>query len=302
MEEIIVVLFYKYVQIEKPEVFRKKHAKFCNELGIRGRILVAEEGINGSVSGNKEQIEEYKNNILADKRFADMVFKESKGIMHPFHKMIVKTKREIVNFGQKVDLSNSGKHLSPKEFIELCKEEETVVLDARNNYESKMGRFEGAVCPDIKTFREFPKVLDVLKGKEKKKIAMYCTGGIRCEKASAYLKERGFEEVYQLDGGILNFGKEFPDTIWEGKCFVFDKRTLEAVNSEEGAITNCEICGTKCDLYKNCARNECDKYCIVCLDCERNFGGCCSEECFSILQEDNKIKVREQTLIVNLSA
>jgi UPF0176 protein len=163
-------------------------------------------------------------------------------------------------------------------------------LDARNDYESRVGRFKNAITPNIKTFREFPKVLSELDGKKDKKILMYCTGGIRCEKASAFLKKEGFNNVYQLHGGILNFSKTFPNTIWEGKCFVFDKRLISEVNEGEKPITQCELCGLDCDLYKNCRNRECDKLTITCLNCERTFGGCCSKECFNEILENNKIE------------
>lgn len=283
MEKMIVAAFYKYVDIAKPEKFRKEHLEFCNSLAIKGRILVAEEGINGSVSGTREQIEEYKNNLRKNIIFSDIVFKEDECLMHPFKKMVVKVKKEIVNFGQDVDLNKTGKHLSPEEFLNLYNSgEDVLILDARNEYESRVGKFAGAITPKIKTFRDFPKVIEELKDKKDKKIIMYCTGGIRCEKASAYMIQQGFSDVSQLEGGILNFGKNFPNTIWEGKCFVFDKRLISSVNEDEKdrPITNCEVCQVECDLYKNCANNSCDKFCIICIECEKNLGGCCSRECF----------------------
>lgn len=291
MTEIHILLFYKYVEIDNPEKFRERHLRFCLDLGIRGRILVAEEGINGSVSGTEEQTEKYKEYLRKDLRFKEIQFKEDIGIAHPFKKMIVKAKKEIVSFGQKVDLKKTGKYLTAGEFLDIYNNGEiedgnTIILDARNSYESKVGRFRGAVTPDIKNFREFPKVKKMIEDKKDKKIIMYCTGGIRCEKASAYLKEQGFEKVYQLQGGILTFGKQFPDTIWEGKCFVFDKRMTSQINSEQRAITKCEICSKDCDLYRNCSNNDCDKLCIVCLDCEEKYGGCCSKECFKEMQGD----------------
>lgn len=285
-----ILLFYKYVNIENPEEFAKRHRLLCDEIGLKGRILVAEEGINGSVSGNKEQTEIYKEELRKDSRFSKMVFKEDLGITHPFKKMIVKVKKEIVNFGEKVNLEDTGKYLSPREFLEIYNSgrvgNEIFILDARNEYESRVGKFKQAITPNIKTFREFPKLAEELKDKKDKKIVMYCTGGIRCEKASAYLKKKGFKDVCQLEGGILTFGKQFPDTIWEGKCFVFDKRLVSNINTEENILTKCEICGIVCDLYKNCANNLCDKYCIVCIECEKKYGGCCSKECFKEIMKE----------------
>lgn len=280
---INILLFYQYVPIKDPKAFRSEHLDLCNQIGLRGRILVAEEGINGSVSGTKEQTTQYKSALRNDARFANIAFKEDKGIAHPFKKMMIKVKKEIVNFGASVDLNNTGKHLTPKEFLELYeKDEDVVIVDARNEYEARVGKFKNAITLPIKTFREFPeKALELLGDKKEKKVVMYCTGGIRCEKASAYLKENGFKDVSQLNGGILRFGKEFPDTVWEGTCFVFDKRLTSGINSEEKPITACEICTEPCDLYKNCANVSCDRYCVVCIPCEQAYGGCCSKECFT---------------------
>lgn len=292
-KEICILLFYKYIFIKYPEKLKKKHLAFCQKLGIRGRILLAHEGINGSVSGTRKQVEEYKKGLRKDSRFLGIMFKEDKGILHPFKRMEVKTKKEIVNFGQNVDLKNVGKHITPREFLDLYKNEEgkigkdIIILDVRNEYESRVGKFNGAYISSIKTFREFTKVACELESKKDKKIVIYCTGGIRCEKASAYLKEQGFKDVSQLSGGILAFGKEFPDTIWQGKCFVFDKRIISSINSEESTITKCEICYIACDLYKNCRNNECDKFSSLCIECEKIFGGCCSEECFGRFLVEN---------------
>ena len=279
---IQIILFYKYVLIESPQTFRAEHLTVCNEIGLKGRILVAKEGINGSVSGTQEQTEQYKSFICSDSRFADIIFKEETGISNPFKKMAVKVKKEIVNFGVDVNLNNTGEHITPKEFLDIYNlHDDVLIVDVRNEYESHVGKFKGATTLHIQTFREFPqKALEILGEKKDKKIVMYCTGGIRCEKASAYLKENGFKDVSQLNGGILTFGKEFPDSVWEGKCFVFDKRMTSSVNKEERPITNCELCDVPCDLYKNCANTNCDKYCIVCISCEQKLGGCCSQTCF----------------------
>ncbi len=304
MEKVHILLYYKYVKIENPTKFREQHLQACRELGLCGRILVAEEGINGSVAGTKEQTEKYKALLTSNQLFSDITFKEDLSISTPFKKMIVKVKKEIVNFGENVDLSLTGKNLSPQKFLELYEKEhdqigkDVIILDARNAYESRVGKFKGALTPSIKTFREFPKVAQELKDKKDKKIVMYCTGGIRCEKASAYLRQQGFEDVSQLKGGIIAFGKEFPNTIWEGKCFVFDKRITSSMNSEKIPITSCELCGIACDLYKNCRNVSCDTYCIVCIPCEQTYGGCCSKNCFRKLmqKETERFKLKKKLL------
>ena len=279
-----IIAFYKYTRLEEPEKFKKEHLDFCNSLNLKGRILVAKEGINGSVSGTEEQIKTYKHALESNPLFSGIEFKEDECLMHPFNKMKIKVKPELVRFEQNITLENTGKHLSPEEFLNLANEENTIVLDARNHYESRVGKFKNALAPNIKTFKEFPQVAESIKDKKGKKILMYCTGGIRCEKASAFLKAQGFSNVYQLHGGILNFTKTLPQSdLWEGKCFVFDKRMLSEHNSEEKPISYCEICNTPCDLYKNCRNNECDKLTITCLECERSLGGCCSKKCFDIL-------------------
>ncbi len=279
---IRILLFYKYVPIDDPVKFKEQHLTTCKQLRLLGRIIVAPEGINGSVSGTEEQVTAYRRVLREDPRFRDITFKEDEGISHPFKKMMIKVKKEIVNFGVPVDLRNTGEQLTPQEFLELySKNEDVVIVDARNEYETRVGKFKNALTMPIQTFREFPKeALEVLKEKKDKKIVMYCTGGIRCEKASAYLREQGFSNVSQLNGGILTFGKEFPDTVWEGTCFVFDKRLTSTINGEEKPITLCELCGVACDLYKNCANIPCDRYCVICISCEQAFGGCCSKRCF----------------------
>lgn len=274
-----------------PEEFRQSHLKECEKLGLKGRILVAEEGINGSVAGTKEKTEKYKKMLRKDKRFKDIEFKEDIGILIPFKKMVIKVKKEIVTFKQKVDLKKTGKHLTPKEFLDLYKKkEDVIILDARNNYESKVGKFRNAITPDIRKFSDFPKVVKQLKGKKNKKIVMYCTGGIRCEKASAYMKEKGFKDVSQLHGGILSFGKKFPDTVWEGSCFVFDKRLISKVNSDDKPISKCDLCGITCDLCRNCSNPTCDKMIVACPQCRIKLMGCCSPKCMLICKKRNIIR------------
>ncbi len=283
-EEIHILLFYKYAEIENPEKFAKSHLEFCKQIGVLGKVLVAHEGINGSISGTKEQVERYKEDLRKDKRFSDIVFKEDIGLMHPFTRMAVRIKNEIIALKAKVDMKNKGKYISPEEFLKLYEDgEDVIILDARNNYESRVGKFKRAITPDIEVFREFPKVAEILADKKDKKIITYCTGGIRCEKASAYLKEHGFKNVYQLEGGIVSFCKKFPNSVWEGTCFVFDKRMLS--NEIGGIAGKCEICDADCDLYRNCKNFSCDKLTLICLGCEKKMNGCCSIKCLREFRE-----------------
>ncbi|MBX4196009.1 rhodanese-related sulfurtransferase [Candidatus Pacearchaeota archaeon] len=274
-----IVLFYKYVKIDSPQEFAVKHKEYCKQLGLLGRILVAEEGINGSVSGSKEQIETYRECMIKNPLFSGIQFKEEQGELHPFNRMVVKVKKEIVRFEQEVDLTKTGKHISPQEFLDLYNDKDVLIVDARNEYESRVGKFKNAITASTSNFRDFPAFAESLKDKKDKKIAMYCTGGIRCEKASAYLIQQGFKNVVQLDGGILNFVQQLPNTAWEGKCFVFDKRLMSA--GDESSLSLCEGCGIKCDLYKDCRNKTCNKFTSLCSACDRKLAGCCCEECLN---------------------
>lgn len=298
-KQIHILLFYKYIEIENPEEFKRNHLNSCNNIGIKGRIIVAGEGINGSVSGTKTQIEDYKKLLKQDERFSDIQFKEDLSLEHPFNKMAIKLKQQLIPFPHKVDLNKKGKYLSPKEFLEIYnKKEDVIILDARNNYESKVGKFKDAITPDIDSFRDFPSVLQQLKDKKDKKIVMYCTGGIRCEKASAYLINQGFQDVSQLKGGILEFGRQFPDTVWEGKCFVFDKRLLSSINKNDLDIANCKLCSNKYDFYRDCKNTKCNKFAPLCTNCYKEMNGCCSPACSEIYKEiikEREIKNRNKS-------
>lgn len=280
--DVRILLFYKFVRIENAEEFVVEHLEFCKNLGIMGKVLVAKEGINGSISGTEEQTEEYKKELMRDGRFSDIIFKEEKGLLHPFKKMSVRLRKEIIRMDKEIDIEKKGKYISPKELLELYRsKEDFVVLDARNDYESDVGKFKNALTFKIQTFREFPKVVENLKDKKDKKIVMYCTGGIRCEKASAFMVEQGFNDVSQLHGGIITFCQEYPNSsIWQGKCFVFDSRIISNVDDENAPLTKCEFCKVPCDLYRNCKNPECNYFMAVCDNCQSEHRGCCSEGCF----------------------
>lgn len=291
MEDISILLFYKFVEIRDPEAFKKEHLEFCEDLGILGKVLVAEEGINGSVSGTKEQTDKYKEVLREDPRFTDIEFKEEFGKEHPFTKMSIKVKKEIIRLDKEVDMSKTGDYLEPQEFLDLCESgEEFILLDTRNDYESKVGKFKGAITPDIKTFREFPEYVEKIKDKKDKKIVIYCTGGIRCEKASAYMKEQGFEDVKQIHGGIITYDQTLPNTLWEGKCFVFDKRLLSGMESNKDSLQNCVHCDKVSDLYRNCKSEGCNRLTIMCKDCEKEMNGCCSSKCLEDFRKQCRIK------------
>ncbi|MEM3074501.1 MAG: rhodanese-related sulfurtransferase [Candidatus Pacearchaeota archaeon] len=285
MNKVHILLFYKFVDIKYPETFRKRHLKLLNILGVKGRVLIAKEGINGSISGSREQIEKYKEELKKDKRFEDITFKEEVGLEHPFRRTKVLVRKEIVAIGKKIDLNNKAPYISAEELKQLYGSgADFVILDARNYYEYEVGKFESAIHLNIKTFREFPQAIRKIENLKDKKIITYCTGGIRCEKASAVLKLNGFKEVYQLKDGIINFAQKFPNTYWVGKCFVFDKRLVSDVNNTGETISNCLTCNVSSDLYRNCRNIHCDRLFIQCKKCQESFSGCCSKECLEVFK------------------
>lgn len=283
--EIIVTSFYKYVNIKNPEKFQKEHQEFCNQLCVKGKVLVAEEGINGTVSGTKEQIDSYERELKGNVLFADMTFKRTITEEHPFKKTIVRLRKEIVTSGLNVDMKNVGERITPKELKEMYdKKGDFIILDARNDYESKIGKFHNAITPELEAFRDFKKVARQLTKYKKKKIVMYCTGGIRCEKASAYMKEKGYEKVYHLKDGILNYIEQYPDTYFEGRCFVFDNRLSITSGEKTKDIAVCNKCHVPCGRYINCANIKCDKMFICCEECDNEFRHTCSKTCRGIVQ------------------
>lgn len=282
-----VLLYYKYVKIEDPEIYTKLHLKFCRSLGVLGRILIAGEGINGTLSGTPEQTDAYMCALKMDPRFKDMEFKIDKAKEHAFKKLYVRQKKEIVtlNLDQDIDPNIlSGKHLKPKEFYEAMKEDNVVIIDARNDYEYDLGHFKNAIRPEVRNFKEFPEWIKKNKERfENKKILAYCTGGIRCEKFSGLLLREGLKDVNQLHGGIINYAKsrETRGSMFEGKCYVFDERISVDVNFAEGytMVGKCYHCGKPHDRYVNCAHLSCHFQFICCEECEVKHKRSCSVEC-----------------------
>jgi len=281
-----VLLYYKYTLIEDPEFFAKEHLAFCKSLGLKGRILVATEGINGTISGTVEATEEYMTAMQADERFKDTFFKIDPAEEMAFRKMFVRPRRELVALNLEEDvnpLELTGQYLEPEEFKAALLDEDTVVIDARNDYEYDLGHFRGAVRPDIRTFRELPKW--VQENKEQfmdKKIVTYCTGGIRCEKFSGWLLKEGFKDVAQLHGGIANYGKN-PHTqgeLWDGKMYVFDDRISVEINQVNKLVIGRDwFDGTPCERYINCANPECNRQFLTSVENEEKYLGSCSDVC-----------------------
>lgn len=283
-----ILLYYKYVKIEDHEEYAKLHLKFCKSIGVKGRILVAEEGINGTISGTIEQTDAYIYAMRMDPRFTDMEYKIDEADDHAFKKMFVRPRSEIVTMELEEDIDPNeltGKRLKPKEFLEAMQEDNVVIIDARNDYEYDIGHFRNAIRPDVKNFKQFPEW--VKKNKEMlqdKKILTYCTGGVRCEKFSGLLKREGFQNVNQLKGGIISYGKH-PDTkgkLFDGKCYVFDERISVRVNftDEDVIVSKCKHCGELSDRYINCSNDLCHDQYICCEKCEEKYNRACSKECF----------------------
>lgn len=297
-----VLLYYKYVPIDDPESFKDEHLKFCKDLGLLGRIIVAPEGINGTVSGTYEQTQIYMDHLKADPRFEDIVFKIDDVEEHTFKKMFVRHKKELVTwrFEEDVDPNQlSGKRLSPKEFYEALQDEDVIVIDGRNDYEYEIGHFRGAIRPDVKASRDFPKwVRENISQFKDKKVLTYCTGGIRCEKFSGFLLKEGFKDVSQLEGGIVTYGKdeEVQGKLWDGKLYVFDERISVPVNrtEEDVIIAKCYYCGKTEDRYVNCANPECNKQHVCCTDCEVKHKRSCSKECLDHPRNRYETERKEQ--------
>ncbi|MFC6103729.1 oxygen-dependent tRNA uridine(34) hydroxylase TrhO [Olivibacter domesticus] len=287
MKAYQTLLYYCYSPIENAEEFAEKHLAFCKSLELVGRIIVANEGLNGTVSGTREACDAYMQAVHADQRFAKTDFKIDEVDEPSFIKMHCRYKAEIVHSGlrdpQIIDPNKrTGIHLEPQEFMEMKDRDDVVILDVRSDYEHNVGHFKNAVRLDIENFREFPERINELAQYKDKKILTYCTGGIKCEKASALLLHEGFENVYQLHGGIIKYGKEAGGKDFEGKCYVFDNRvSVEVNNVNPSVVSTCFNCGATTSKMINCANPVCNEHFTQCDECGWKMDGCCSENCKS---------------------
>ena len=243
----LVAALYHFVPFARFAEFREPLQAFCVANGVVGSLLIAHEGINGTIAGPDEGLRKVLAYLRAQPEFSGLAHKESRASKKPFLRMKVKLKKEIVTMGvEDIDpLKVVGTYVAPKDWNALISDPDTIVIDTRNDYETALGIFQGAVDPDIKTFREFPDWVKANQGLHNKpKIAMYCTGGIRCEKATAYMKAQGFDEVYHLKGGILKYLEEVPaeESLWEGACFVFDERVSVVQDLQQGDHKLCRAC------------------------------------------------------------
>ncbi|MBP6385954.1 MAG: rhodanese-related sulfurtransferase [Pseudarcicella sp.] len=283
MKPYSVLLYYNYSTITDPEAYREKHHLYCLENNLLGRIIVAQEGLNGTVSGLNEDCAMYMNWLEKDPLFVNtnFDFKVDNADSHVFQKLHVRVKDEIVNSDLGVNPTiKTGVHLNPAAFKAIKDDPDVVLVDMRSNYEHSVGKFKGAITFDMENLRELPEHVAEIAHLKDKKIITYCTGGIKCEKASAYLLEQGFENVYQLHGGIIKYGLEEGGDDFEGKCYVFDNRVQVDVNSVNPmVIAKCHICQTACDRMVNCANPECNEHLPICEKCGWEQEGACSESC-----------------------
>jgi len=296
-----VLSFYRYVNLENPREFRDQLYSALFGIGTLGRIYLATEGINAQVSIPEENYGPFRKTIDSFYPIKDVFFNDAvEDKKDSFLKLKIKVRSKIVADGlndAQFDPSDVGTHLTPIEFHHTLSDPNVIVVDLRNNYESEVGHFENAICPDAGTFREeLPIVEQLLTGKQDKKILLYCTGGIRCEKASAYLKYKGFSQVHQLRGGIISYAKAIKDhglpSKFKGKNFVFDDRLGEKIT--EDVLTVCYQCGNPSDRHTNCANLGCHVLFVQCETCQKNMENCCSERCLTLIhlpvEEQRKLR------------
>ena len=302
--EFMTISFYQYAQIANPHLFRDHLFLMWSKLDVVGRTYIASEGINSQIAVPTKNISQFREelyqidflkgirlNLAVDESEAEFAFLKLK----------IKVRDKILADGlndKTFDVTEKGKHLNAEEFNTLTNDPETLLIDFRNHYESEVGYFDGAILPDVDTFRDsLPKIEEeILKGNEDKNIVMYCTGGIRCEKASAWFKHRGFPNVHQLEGGIIKYARDVKEqgiqNKFKGKNFVFDERRGERITEE--IVSVCHLCGTPADTHTNCANSACHLLFIQCDKCKEKLDNCCSSECQEIyhlpLEEQKELR------------
>ncbi len=282
-----IILYYQFSPIDpnQLEMFCRVHRNKCHQLKLLGRVFIASEGINGTLCGTAENINEYKKFLCSMKGFESTEFKQESSDEAVFERLSVRARPEIVALKPAAAiLSKIGGegYLEPHQWREAMESprKDYILLDVRNNYESRIGKFKDAITPDVENFYDFPQWLKDENIAKDKKILMYCTGGIRCEKFSTFMKQEGFKEIYQLHGGIINYAQKEGGKHFEGKCFVFDDRMAVPVNPEDnGPISRCAISGVPCDTYINCANMQCNHLFLCDREAAIKMEGCCSEEC-----------------------
>lgn len=276
---IKVILYYKFVPVHDPKMAMLWQRELCSRLGLKGRIIISKHGINGTLGGDIEKLRQYKRDMNASVIFRGITYKWSDGTGSDFPKLSVKVKSELVAFERPDEIVvdqkgvvGGGKHLKPHQVHELIERrgDDVVFFDGRNAYEAKVGRFKNAVVPDTNTTRDFISELESDKYNDikDKPVVTYCTGGIRCEALSVLMKNRGFKEVYQLDGGIVKYGEKYGDEgLWEGNLYIFDKRMNHAFSDKAKDIAECIHCKAATSNYENCADKACNRLILICNNC-----------------------------------
>ena len=291
--------FYRYILIDDPQVLRDELYKDWFDLRILGRVYIAAEGINAQLSVPEPRWDQFLETLNSRAVLSSMPVKHAIQEGQPFIKLAVRVKQEIVAYkipADQYDMNHIGEHLNAVEFNEALNNPDSIVVDMRNYYESEVGHFKTAITPDVETSRELlPHVKNLLKGQEEKEVLLYCTGGIRCEKASAYLQHHGFKNVKQLEGGVIQYAHDVKtqqlDSKFIGSNFVFDDRLEERITAD--VISVCHQCGTACDTHTDCMNQACHILFIQCPDCKTAFDGCCSVAC----QEFAALPFEEQWLL-----
>ncbi len=286
----ITLSFYRYIDIKNPNELRNILYQKWNKINVLGRIYIAKEGINAQISLPENQIEIFKKDLNSYKEFKGVELKFAVEEKISFYKLIIKVKTEIVAYkikSDQYDMSKTGKHLNAKEFNELMEQKNSIVVDMRNHYESEVGKFENAICPDVDTSEELlPETKKILQNNKEDNILLYCTGGIRCEKASSYLIKNKFKNVFQLKGGVIQYAHQIKEkgieSKFKGKNFVFDDRLGERITGD--ILSDCHQCEKPCDDHTNCANDACHLLFIQCIKCEKIYDGCCSKECSEIIK------------------
>ena len=286
-----VILFYKFTPVSDPETTMFWQRSLCQKLGLKGRILISKHGINATLGGEVRALKDYVKEMNIHPSFKGIQYKWSAGSANDFPRLRVKVKDEIVAFRvadeTKVDekgVVGGGKHLKPAALHKLMKEkgEEVIFYDGRNAYEAKIGKFRDAIVPDVDTSKDFIKDIEqgeIAKHKDKP-IVTYCTGGIRCEILSSLMKNRGYEEVYQMDGGIVKYGERYKNNgYWKGKLYIFDERMVTAFSDDAADLGDCVHCSNKTSNFENCMNKQCNQLILVCADCISDTA--CSKECRS---------------------
>ena len=294
--ERITCSFYKYIRIDDPLYFRNNFYIDLNNLKVLGRIYVASEGVNAQVSVPKHNWESFRKAIKSRSILKDTRIKKAISDGISFYKLKIKVKSELVAYGlslNEYDITKQGKHINAEEFNTQLDKDNVTVVDMRNYYESEVGRFQNAIIPNVEKSKDLlVEVKKILRGKENEEVLLYCTGGIRCEKASSYLINNGFNKISQLSGGIINYGhqikKENLKSKFVGKNFVFDERLGERITND--IISSCHICGGKSDEHTDCKNDSCHILFIQCHKCFKKYNGCCSNECYEFYQLPIKVQ------------